>query len=216
MKRSIVPWSLAFLALACACLAAAGQQGEPKVSSRPLTAEQLAVYRAVLHGWMDNEVLVVNLADKTEPVRTSGPMSDEGCAKGLDLEPVSPALLHRFRAQDLPQLGSDKIVLVDPEQQTKEIAENDPERTIGKGRSIEDAVRNGFEHGLVTLSEIRFSKDHNFAIVAYGFRCGGLCGNGGTAVLEKKDGVWQRKRQCDDWISALPYPSQRAILEKTA
>jgi hypothetical protein len=216
MKTSFVPWCLAFIALACASLAAAGQQAESRVSPRPLTAERLAVYRAVLHGWMENEVRVVNLSDKTVPIQTSGLMSAEGCDKGLDLEPVSPSLIHRFRTQDLPQLGSDKIVLVDPEQQTKEIAENDPERTIGKGRSIEDAVRNGFEHGLVTLSEIRFSKDHNFAIVAYGFRCGGLCGNGGTAVLEKKDGVWQRKSQCHDWISALTYPIARAILEKTA
>jgi len=215
MKRSFVPLCLAFIALACVSLAT-GQQGGPRVSDKPLTAEHLAVYRVVLHGWMDNEVRVVNLADKTVQIRTSGLMSAEGCDKGLDLEPVSPSLVHRFRAQDLPQLGSDKIVLVDPEQQTKEIAENDPERTIGKGRSIEDAVRNGFEHGLVTLGEIRFSKDHNFAIVAYGFRCGGLCGNGGTAVLEKKDGAWQRKRQCNDWISALTYPSQRAILKKTA
>jgi hypothetical protein len=202
MKRSIAPWGLAFLALACACLAAAGQQGEPKLSSTPLTAEQLAVYRAVLHGWMENEVRVVNLADITEPVRTSGAMSDEFCAKGLDLEPVSPSLVHRFRAQDLPQLGSDKIVLVDPEQQAKDIAEKDPERTIGKGRSIEDTARYRLDHGQVTLSEIRFSKDHNFAIVAYGFRCGGHCGNGGAAVLEKKDGIWQRKNQCNGWISS--------------
>jgi hypothetical protein len=123
------------------------------------------------------------------------------CDKGLDLEPVVPTVVHRFRAADLQQLGSDTIVLVDSEWQTKEVAENDPGKTIGEGRSIEDAVRNGFAHGLVTLSEIRFDKTHKHAIVSYGFYCGSLCGNGGTVILENADGTWRRKSVCGAWIS---------------
>jgi hypothetical protein len=119
----------------------------------------------------------------------------------LDLEPVVPGIVHRFQPADLPQLGSDKIGLVDPERQRKEVAENDPGKTIGEGRSIEDAVRNGFAHGLVTVSEIRFDKEHKHAIIFYGFYCGSLCGNGGTVILEKVDGAWQRKSQCSNWIS---------------
>ena len=119
---------------------------------------------------------------------------------------LSPTLVHRFRPQDLSQLGSAKINLVDPERQAKEVAENDPEKTIGKGRSIEDAVRNGFAHGLVTLSEIRFDKDHKHAIVSYGFYCGSLCGNGGAMVLEKVNGSWQRKTRLQqlDLIATAP------------
>jgi hypothetical protein len=194
---------LAAILLAAVGLAAAQEASEtkPKISDKPLTAEQLAVYRTVLHGWMDNELSTVNLSVQTVPFPTRGASDASDCGKDLDLEPVAAALVHRFRAEDLPQLGSDKIGFVDPDRQRKEISENDPEKTIGEGRSIEDAVRNGFAHGLVTLSEIRFDKDHTHAIVSYSFFCGSLCGNGGAVVLEKVDGAWRRKSRCHDWIS---------------
>jgi hypothetical protein len=193
----------ATLMLVFAGLATAQEAAEtkPKVSDQPLTAEQLAVYRVVLHGWMENELSAVNLSVQTTPSPTGGPFIDKMCDKGLDLEPVVPTVVHRFRAADLQQLGSDTIVLVDSEWQTKEVAENDPGKTIGEGRSIEDAVRNGFAHGLVTLSEIRFDKTHKHAIVSYGFYCGSLCGNGGTVILENADGTWRRKSVCGAWIS---------------
>ncbi len=150
----------AVLMLVFAALAAAQEAADtqPKISEQPLTAEQLAVYRVVLHGWMENEVSSINLSIQTIPFPTSGAFDAGDCGKELDLEPVVPGVVHRFRPADLPQLGSDKIGLVDPEQQRKEVAENDPGKTIGEGRSIEDAVRNGFAHGLVTVSEIRFDK----------------------------------------------------------
>ncbi len=193
--------SLAVVSLTATGLAAAqdAPEAKPVVSDQPLTAEQVAVYKVVLHGWMDKEVSTVNLSVQTVPFPTSGAIDAGDCGK--DLEPVAPEVVHRFRARDLPQLGPDKIVLVDPELQRREVRENDPEKTIGEGRSIEDAVRNGFAHGLVTLSEIRFDKGHNRAIVSYGFFCGSLCGNGGIIVLEKIDGAWHRKSRCGEWIS---------------
>ena len=183
--------------------AAAQESAEtkPRVSDQPLTAEQLAVYRTVLHGWMENEVSAINLSIQTIPFPISGGFDASDCGKELELEPVVPGVVHRFRPADLPHLGSDKIGLVDPERQQREVADNDPRKTIGEGRSIEDAVRNGFAHGLVTVSEIRFDKAHKHAIVSYSFFCGSLCGNGGTVVLEKVEGAWQRKSQCSNWIS---------------
>lgn len=194
---------IAALVLVFAGLAAAREAAEskPKVSDQPLTAEQLAVYRVVLHGWMENEVSAINLSVQTISFPTSGAFDAGDCGKDLDLEPVVPTVVHRFRPADLQQLGSDKIVLVDPEQGIRAVAENDPGKTIREGRSIEDAVRNGFAHGLVTVSEIRFDKGHKHAIVSYSFFCGSLCGNGGTVVLEMIDGAWQRKSRCHDWIS---------------
>jgi len=194
---------LAALLLVFPVLAAAQEDADtkPKVSDQPLTVEQLAVYRVVLHGWMENEVSAINLSVQTTPFPTSGAFDAGDCGKDLNLEPVLPGVVHRFRPADLPQLGSDKIGLVDPERQHREVAENDPEKTIGEGRSIEDAVRNGFAHGLVTLSEIRFDKEHKHAIVSYRFFCGSLCGNGGTVILEKVDGAWRRKSLCSNWIS---------------
>jgi len=199
---------LAVLVLATVWLAV-GQEppnAKPKVSDSPLTAEQLAVYRVVLHGWMDNEVQTIHLAAETVPLEASGPTGAEDCEKGLNLEPASPAVVHRFRKEDLPQLGRSKIGLVDAEKQSKEVADNDPEKTIHRGLSIEDAVRNGFAHGLVTLSEIRFDKEHKFAVVSYSFVCGSLCGNGGTMVVEKRDGAWTRKSRCREWISQQALP----------
>jgi len=199
---------LAVLVIASVGLAAGQEtpEAKPKVSDRPLTAEQLAVYRAVLHGWMENEVQTIHLAVQTVPLETSGPTGDEDCEKGLDLEPASPAVVHRFRKEDLPQLGSDKIVLVDPEKQRKEVAENDPDKTMREGVAVRDAVNNAFAHGLVTLSEIRFDKEHKLAIVSYGFYCGSLCGNGGIVVMEKRNGTWTRKSRCRDWISRQAPP----------
>jgi len=199
---------LAVLVLAGMGLAV-GQEppnAKPKVSDRPLTAEQLAVYRAVLPRMMDDDKQTINLAVETVPLETSGPTGAEDCEKGLDLEPASPGVVHRFRKDDLPQLGRNKIGLVDAEKQRKEVADNDPEKTILRGLSIEDAVRNGFAHGLVTLSEIRFDKEHKFAVVSYSFFCGSLCGNGGTTVMEKRDGAWKRKSACHNWISRQALP----------
>jgi hypothetical protein len=213
VERSLSFAGRRFIASFMACLAllvllavrlASGQQAQEskaKVSDQQLTAEQLAVYRVVLHGWMENEVSAINLSVQTIPFPTSGAFDAGDCGTDLELEPVVPGVVHRFRPADLLQLGSDKIGLVDPERQRNEVAENDPGKTIGEGRSIEDAVRNGFAHGLVTLSEIRFDKAHKHAVVSYSFFCGSLCGNGGTVIIEKVDGAWQRKSRCSDWIS---------------
>jgi hypothetical protein len=179
---------------------AAAQEAKPKVSEKPLTAEQIAIYRPILSQWMREGWNSVNLAVQTVPLDATGPSGDSECAKGLDLEPAL-AEVHRFRAADLAKLGSGNIALVDPDRQRDEVRENDPERTVGKGKSIEEAVNNGFAHGLFTLSEIRFDKEHKLAIVSYGFFCGSLCGNGGTMVLEKTGAGWSRKKSCHDWIS---------------
>ena len=195
---------LAVMMLALAGFAA-GQRStdaKPKVSDKPLTAEQLAVYRVVLGSWMAQEMPALNLAVETVPLGETGAAADESCSKGLDLESASPTVVHRFRQQDLAKLGPSRtLTLVDPDLQRQEVQKNDPEKTFGDGRSIEDAVQNGFDHGLATLSEIRFDKGHKHAIVSYGFYCGSLCGNGGALVLEKIDGVWQRKSRCGEWIS---------------
>jgi hypothetical protein len=66
---------------------------------------------------------------------------------------------------------------------------------------LRDGGCNGFAHGLVTVSEIRFDKKHRHAIVSFSFYCGSLSGNGGAVLLEKIDGAWQRKSQCGGWIS---------------
>ena len=169
------------------------QPSQPKISDKPLSSDQLAIYKAVLQDWpygaKQQTKFTVHLSTQTVPAE-----ADEDCAKGL--EPPAKEL-HRFRPEDIAQLGPSKIALVDPDAQRKEVAENDPGKHIRKGASIADAVANGFAHGLVTLGEIRFDPSHTHALVHYDFSCGSLCGNGATVILEKaKSGTWFIKSRC--------------------
>ena len=182
-------------------MAQGAAEEKPKVSDKPMTADQLAVYRVVLSGWMDNgkgkhEVL---LSVETTPFALDG--MDADCGKDLGLGAGPKGEVHRFRAEDLPKLAQSKVRLVDPDAQRKEVAENDPGKKIREGSSIKDAVAHGFAHGLVTLGEIRFDKDHAYAVVWYGFTCGALCGNGATVILEKKNGKWGVRDHCSNWVS---------------
>lgn len=194
--------ALVFL-LAATPLNAISQADEPKprISSDPLTAEQLAVYKVVLHGWMDDGKSTVHLQAQTEAFPTSGAFDSSDCLKGMDIEPAVPQTVHRFRPEDLGQIGSNQIQLVDAEAQQKDVEQNDPGTAIRNGASVDDAVKNGFAHGRTWLSEIRFDKTHTHAVVFYGFICGGLCGNGGTVILEKTAKGWKRKSQCSSWMS---------------
>ena len=210
MPGSFIRIAACLALLISTVVACAQKDAKPSVSPDPLTAEQLAVYRAVLANWMTQDVPAMNLSIQTVKPEQFGPVVIADCAKGLELEPAPGTVVHRFRQQDLAQLGTGRtFTLVDPEQGSKEVQKNDPEKTMGDAQSIEDSVRNAFAHGLTTLSEIQFDKKHEHAIVSYGFRCGGLCGNGGTVVMEKKDGVWKIQNSCDDWVSrAMPAPSE--------
>jgi hypothetical protein len=206
-RRKIMPknWALiGVCALLFAFAAEAHSQNEskPVVSLSPLTGEQLSVYRAILAGWISKDTPVVNLADRTIPYSDSGPAGTMNCGKGFDLEPLSATLVHQFQVSDLTQLGSVNINLVGPKRGKKDVKNNDPWKSIQNGQSVEDSVRNGFAHGLFTLSEIQFDKKHEHAIVSYSFVCGGLCGNGGTVVMEKTADGWREMKQCDNWISS--------------
>jgi hypothetical protein len=183
---------------------AAGQQAQemkPKVSDKPFTAEQLAVYRAVLTSWYGGDKAAINLAFQTNPINPDDDSFDKACLKGLILEKAKPAEVHRFRGEDPAHLGFANLRLVDPELQAKEVRENDPGNSIGEGKSVDDAVDRGFAHGLFTLGEIQFDQSHTHAIVSFSFWCGRLCGHGTTMLMEKKNGAWKRKSQCGGSVS---------------
>ncbi|HXR40672.1 MAG TPA: hypothetical protein VN776_16330 [Terracidiphilus sp.] len=182
-------------------LAAQSAEAPPKVASQPLTAEQLAVYRATLVSWYEGQKAAVNLGVLTDPIAAQGDSVDKTCLKGLRLEAVAAGQVHRIRPEDLAQLGPFEFHLVDSAAGQKEVSDNDPGKAIQKGKSVDEAVDNGFAHGLLTLSEIQFDRSHTHALVSFSFVCGRLCGNGTTMLLEKKDGVWKKKGQCGGWVS---------------
>jgi len=198
-RFAVLPLATFVLLFGAVAPSAKSQQDEPKprVSSDPLTAEQLAVYKVVLHGGIDDGKSIVHLQSLTEVF----PEDSNDCLKGLDIEPADARIVHRFRVEDLAQLGSDQIRLVDANVQDKEVEQNDPHKAIQNGSSVGHAVANGFAHGKTWVSEIRFDRTHAHAVVFYGFVCGSLCGNGGTVTLEKTAKGWKRKSQCSSWVS---------------
>jgi hypothetical protein len=195
------------LALLVAMFSVAGvAQDEPKpiLSAKPLTAEQVAVYRAVLADYLkDGDDRSLNIANKTEPLDPSG------CIDGRKQTAPSRVLLEIHTLDPSVILGF-KVVLVDPDKQTALVKENDPGKLIKKvidqheevsDKQLEDSVDRAFSTGLFTLSEIAFDKEHRRAVVAYSFVCGGLCGHGNTLVLTKVKDKWKIKKTCDGWIS---------------
>lgn len=174
---------------------------KPTLSEKPFTAEQLAVYRTVFSEWFRGDKAAVNLAVQSTPVDPNDKSTDNVCLKGLSLEPIIPGQVHRFREEDSTKLGLANLRFVDPEKQLKEIAENDPGKAIREGKSVDDAVKNGFAHGMTSISEIQFDRDHTHAVVSMSHVCGRLCGSGRTILLEKKNGVWTLRSQCGGWMS---------------
>jgi hypothetical protein len=91
-------------------------------------------------------------------------------------------------------------MLVDAKKQAAIVRRNDPDNRVGK--SVHDAVRDAFATGLFSVSEIAFDKEHQHALVSYGFYCGSLCGNGATVIFEKVGDVWKKTdRMCGGWVS---------------
>ena len=73
---------------------------------------------------------------------------------------------------------------------------------MAKGESVDSAVNAGFAHGLFTLSAVAFDDSGTIAAFNYAFTCGGLCGNGGVALMTKTAKGWVRsKHNCGGWIS---------------
>lgn len=203
-------WAMVTGGLAVSLAATAQDEApKPKVSKEPLTAEQVAVYRAVLQGYTNGTDSPLNVANKTEPLDQSGPFFDKSCVKGLELESTdnSVPVVHQL---DLSVAPNKKFVLVDPDRQEEKIKENDPQKLMKRAidggehvneKQIGDSVKQAFATGLFTLTEIRFDKQHRNAAVAYSFACGGLCGHGNTLILKKVGQGWKVSKRCGEWIS---------------
>ena len=190
---------LVVLLLAVSC-AAGSDASKVTVSKSPLTPEQIAVYNVFLSAYNNGAGGIVNLGNQTIKLNLSNQDADE-CLSGTKLENLAEtnSTVHTIGPE---AIDSKKYRLVDANQQAAQIRKNDPSRTVGEGRSIENAVSAAFASGLLEISEIAFDKEHHYAVMRFRFVCGGLCGNGATLVLEKIGDTWQRtKRSCNEWIS---------------
>jgi len=157
----------------------------------------------VVEKWVSGDPVSLNIANRTIPQEVTGnstALISCACYSGIPPEALLKASVsfHRLTAGILSKNAS----LVDPEKQGARVRANDPQNTMGQGKTAEDAVGNGFANGLFSLSEIAFDNEHKHAIVRFSFVCGSLCGSGTTALFEKVGGEWKPiDRTCGGWVS---------------
>jgi hypothetical protein len=202
---AIVEMKVAFLlAVVLAFPPTSYASGKPVKAAIPLSADEVAIYKAILQQFGKNDSGTLNVSATTVPLNpdshTSG-LSREGCLQGIQLENLDAAS-HSFHELPPEILIGTNAKLVDPKKHAKIAHANDPDRTMRPGKSVEDAVRGAFANGLFSMTEIAFDKDHHYAVVIYSFWCGALCGHGRTLVFEKVNGVWRNtNRTCGGWVS---------------
>lgn len=173
------------------------------VSTDSLSADEVAVYRVVLHRWNSDARTSLNVSDRTFPLDAVSPRSSISnceCARSLEVQSLVGAS-HSIHALTPAVFPERNIRLVDADTQFTTIQHNDPHNGMARGKSVENAVDDAFVSGLFSMSEIAFDRDHRQALVSYSFVCGSLCGSGGTWLLEKVDGVWRRNDVCGGWVS---------------
>jgi hypothetical protein len=182
----------------------ASHKDKPTKDTTPLSADEVAIYRAVLQQYVPEGSGSLNVSATTEPLDPDSPMnhlSGSECLRGIQLENLD-TVSHRFHDLTPDVLPGKNMRLVDPKEQGKAVRRNDPSKTIRGGKSVDTAVNDAFGNGLFSMSEIAFDKERRHAVVTYSFWCGSLCGNGSTLVFEKVDGQWKdTKRHCGGWVS---------------
>jgi hypothetical protein len=186
------------------------QEEPPKavLSESPLSADEVAIFRAVLKNYLKDSHGVMLLGDKTVPIEQS-PTSVRTCADQISapLDPDARATIHQIGPSVVAGL---RVRLVDPDAQNKEVKRNDPQRLIHDAidqgvqvtnKQLDDSLTKAFESGLLMLSEIVFDATHLRAVVTYSFYCGSLCGNGNTLALRKVGKMWKVSKHCGGWVS---------------
>ena len=208
MKRRL----LAAAAMFCLSLgpmsSAQEEPSKPVLSNSPLTADEVAIFRAVIKDYLKGSHGVMQLADTTAPTDQS-PTSVRTCADEISakLDPQSLRVIHRIDPSVVTGLP---VRLADPDAQEKEIKANDPQNlirgAIDHGRKVttkqlDDSATKAFNSALFTLSEVVFDQKHVNAVVSYSFFCGSLCGNGNTLALRKVGTLWKVSNHCGGWVS---------------
>jgi hypothetical protein len=189
---------------------------KPALSETPLDEEQIAIYRAVLVDYVENDAgASLNIANRTEELGSNGiwDEQDDKCIGHFKIQrPPKPATVHQLGKAVL--LGP-KMVLVDRDRQGELVKQNDPQHLVRRAiddhepvsdQAIEESVKQAFTTGLFTFSEIAFDKKHSYALLQYSFWCGDLCGHGDLLVLNKSGGKWHIKKRCGGWVSHLSKP----------
>jgi hypothetical protein len=170
---------------------------KPVKNKEPLTADEIAIYRVVLQQNAPQGSEYLNVSVRTYPL---DPPTGE-CLQGVELQNLT-SVSHSFHKLTPDVLSGKNMKLVDPHEQATIVHDNDPDKTIRKGKSVHSAVHRAFSTALFSLSEIAFDKERRHAVVSYSLWCGSLCGHGYTLIFEKVGSKWKKTdRICGGWIS---------------
>jgi hypothetical protein len=152
-----------------------------------LTPDQIAVYRAFLAQYRTASSQPINLSNHSVPLAISE-ADRAGCLKGIEPESSTASLAATHTLTSALWEGS-RYRLVDQKEQLALIDRN--------FRSL-----NIYAFGLLRLSEISFDRPHRYAILSFGFTCGGLCGEGSMMVFERSGTEWKpTNRRCSMWVA---------------
>jgi hypothetical protein len=167
---------------------AVGEEVKPLLSKQGLGPKQIEIYRTFLDVYAKGSSYTHHLSNRTYPLNLSSHTRPE-CYKDIELANLDEAqgVVHEIGREVV--IGK-KIRLVD-------------------SRHFEVT----FENGLLSVSEIAFSKDHRFAVFSYSYYCGPLCGQGRTMIFQRDAGGWKNTdRFCGGWLSGEPlFPKDQGL-----
>lgn len=145
------------------------ESGQTTVMSvAPLSADEVAVYRAVLHQW-NSDGQTLNVSYRTFPLDAASPtnhISSCECLRGMEVQSLVSAS-HSFHYLTRAVFPERNIRLVDADKQLTIIQSNDPHNGMAAGKSVKKAVHDASASGLFSMSEIAFDRDHRQALVSY-------------------------------------------------
>lgn len=185
-------WAAIVIGFGSALIAAGATPPSPPAVS--VSPEEMAVYEAVLESWLGDEP-GRQLADtRLSPPPAKSDPEIAACAKGLELSDPEAGARRSLAGARFARRG---VELVDGAG-WKPV---DPGESIARGKSVDEAVEEGFANALMSFSGITFSRDRKEAIVSFSTSCGRLCGSGSTLRMKQIGGRWTVSKRCGGWVS---------------
>ncbi len=163
-------------ALLATAVAAHAHSKHP-MATKPLTPDQVAVYRAFLDHYLSEDFGLkgmLNIAKTTTPFKADASDLNGGCLKDFTPLPVATGV-HAFTNQ-FAGLKNVRVV--------------DARETTNHGISDPQTNTTIFHQGLFTFSEVAFDPTRHYAAISYSFERPGF-GNSGTYVFKLDHGTWR-------------------------
>lgn len=125
-------------------------------SNHSLTADQIAVYRAVISEYLRNSPGKLNISRLTDAMGQVEPSLNQECIRGIDLEKANPTpAIHEL---DSLAESNSQLMLVDRNEQQQQVERNDPQNLLDRAsdnhervteNKLNDSVKRAFETGLL-------------------------------------------------------------------